>query len=127
MEELISRIISNVGLDEETAKSTVGIVLDFLRSEGPEDKIAQLMSALPGAQDLADQAASAGGGGLLGGMMGGMMGGAMGAFTKLQSAGLDMDQVQGLTKEVVGFAKEKAGDETVDELLASIPGLNQFI
>ena len=63
--------------------------------------------------------------GLLGGFGG--MGGAMAAMNELTSAGLDMGQVQGVTQEVVGFAKEMAGEDTVNRIVGSIPGLGQFV
>ncbi|PLX40630.1 MAG: hypothetical protein C0605_06205 [Hyphomicrobiales bacterium] len=136
MEELIGRISAALGIDEALASKAVGIVLNLLKSAGPEDKVSQLLAAIPGASEMLDKAGESGGGGLgglmgsLGGMMGGSMGGAMGAmsaFTELKDAGLDTDQVQGLGKEVLSFAKEKAGEDVVGEVVSSIPGLDQFI
>jgi hypothetical protein len=45
----------------------------------------------------------------------------------LTSAGVGMGDVQGVTQEVIGYAKEKAGPEAVNEVLSKIPGLGQFI
>lgn len=129
MEELIGRIVSNVGIDEELANTAVGMILGFLQNEGPEDKVGALMEALPGAQDML-AAASGGGGGLMGaigGMMGGGGGGAMALMGQLTGAGLGMGDVQGVATEVIGFAKEKAGEELVTEVVGSIPGLGQFV
>jgi hypothetical protein len=55
------------------------------------------------------------------------MGGLMGAGTKMMGAGLSMGQVQGVTKEVIAYAREKAGEDTIGEIVGSIPGLSQFI
>lgn len=55
------------------------------------------------------------------------MGGLMGAGTKMMSAGLSMGQVQGVTKETIAYAREKAGDDVVGEIVGSISGLSQFI
>ncbi|MEM1287579.1 MAG: DUF2267 domain-containing protein [Pseudomonadota bacterium] len=143
MEELISRIVSSVGIDEALAQKAVGIILSFLNKEGPDDAVSQLMSALPGAETLlsaASDGGSDGGGGLMGalgglagggglaGALGGLAGGEgiMGAASELMGAGLDMDQIQGVTQQVVGFAKEKAGDEVVGQIVAQIPGMDQF-
>jgi hypothetical protein len=42
-------------------------------------------------------------------------------------AGLSMAQVQAVTKEVIAYAREKAGDDAVGEIVAAIPGLSQFV
>jgi hypothetical protein len=38
-----------------------------------------------------------------------------------------MGAIQGVTRELIGYAREKAGDEAVDEIVGAIPGLSQFI
>lgn len=131
MEELIGRIVSNVGIDEGLAQKAVGMILGFLQQEGPEDKVSSLMGALPGAEDLISAASGDGGGGgglmgAVGGLMGGG-GGAMALMGQLTGAGLGMGDVQGVASEVVGFAKEKAGEDTVTEIVGAIPGLDQFV
>ncbi len=135
MEELISRITSSLGIDESLAAKAVGIIFNLLQSAGPEDKVSQLLKAIPGASDLIGSSDTGGGGlgammGSLGGMMGGSMGGAMGAMSalnELKEAGLSTDQVQNLGSEVLGFAKEKAGEDLVGDIVSQIPGLDQFI
>ena len=122
MDELITRITDSVGIDADKAQSAVGMILGFLQSEGPQDKIAEMLGAMPGAQDLIDGAA--GGGGGLAGLMGG---GVMGLGQKLMGLGLGMGEISGISKETISFAKEKAGDGPVDEVIASIPGLSQFV
>ncbi|MEX1083388.1 MAG: DUF2267 domain-containing protein, partial [Xanthobacteraceae bacterium] len=97
---------------------SVGIILDFLRKEGPPEKVQALMSQLPGAEALAQSAAS-GGGGLFGGLMG--------AGTRMMGAGLSMGQVQSVTRETIAFAREKVGEDTVGEIVSAIPGLSQFV
>ncbi|MEP3045864.1 MAG: DUF2780 domain-containing protein [Roseibium sp.] len=129
MEELINRIMTTAGVDEEVASNAVGIILGFLSKEGPEDKMQLIFDALPGAQDLVAARESAGGGGLLGGlgnMMGGTMG-AMAALNELKQTGLDMGSIQSVVKELVSYAKEKAGDDVVNEMISTIPGLNQIV
>lgn len=122
MDELIARLVANVGVDRETAEKAVGIILDFLVKEGPPDKVQPLIDKLPGAQALiqAQQASDAGGAMFA-------MGGLMDAGTKMMSAGLSMGQVQAVTKEVIAFSREKAGEDAVGEIVGSIPGLSQFI
>jgi hypothetical protein len=126
MDELIARITGNAGIDESTARKAVGIILSFLYRQGDRDKVVALVERIPGAEnyvssDDPDSSASLGG---LGGLMGG---GAMAVLGELQALGLGMGQIQGVTQETVNFARERAGDEIVSDIVASIPGLGQFI
>ena len=103
MNELIARLVANVGVDQAAAEKSVGIILDFLKKEGPPDKVQALIDKLPGAEALlAAQAGESGG------MF--AMGGLMGAGTKM-----------------IAYAREKAGEDTIGEIVGSIPGLGQFI
>ena len=120
MDELITRIINNVGIDADKAQGAVGMILGFLQKEGPQDRIAEMMAAMPGAQALVDNAPS-------GGMLSGMMPGVMGLGSQLMGMGLGMGEISGISKETIRFAREKAGDGPVDQVIASIPGLGQFV
>ena len=51
----------------------------------------------------------------------------MAVLGKLQGIGLGMGQIQSVTKETVNFAREKAGEDVVNDIIASIPGLSQFV
>jgi len=120
MDELIGRLVANVGVDREAAQKAVGIILDFLAKEGPPEKVQPLIDKMPGARALLDAQK-----GDEGGMF--SMGGLMGAGTKLMAAGLSMGQVQGVTKEIIAYAREKAGEDAVGEIVGAIPGLGQFV
>ena len=122
MDELIARLVADVGIDRATAETAVGIILDFLVKEGPADKVQPLLAKLPGAEALIQKAATEGGGGL-----GGAMGGVMGTGMRLMSVGLSMGQVQSVTRAVIAYTREKAGEDTVGEIVAAIPGLAQFV
>lgn len=126
MDELIQKIVATTGIDEGMARSAVRIILSFLYKEGPSDKVKALMSNIDGGMDYIgedeDDGADLAGG--LGSLMGG---GAMAVLTELQGIGLDMGQIQGVTQETVSFAKEKGGQELTDEIVGSIPGLDQFV
>ena len=117
MDELVNRIIDTVGIDADKARSAVGMILGFLQKEGPQDRIAEMLDAMPGARDLIEQA---GGGG-------GMMGGVMGLGSQLMGLGMGMGEISGISKETISFAKEQAGDAPVDEVINAIPGLSQFV
>ncbi|MBL8575445.1 MAG: DUF2267 domain-containing protein [Hyphomicrobiaceae bacterium] len=133
IQDLIDRIAQNVGLDPSVAQSAVGLIMNFLDKEGPQDQIGGLLDQFPGVRDLMSQTAATegeGGGGLmgmLGGLMGGSAGGLMGLVGKLNEAGVDMGSVQGVTQELIGYAKEKAGPEMVEQVLGQIPGLGQYL
>ena len=120
MEELISRITTSVGIEADTAHSAVGLILAFLQKEGDAGAVADMMGKFPGASDLANEYASQIGGGFMGG-------GVMGLGQKLMGLGLGMGDLTGVAKETIGFAKEKAGASTIDQLVGSIPGLSQFV
>jgi hypothetical protein len=119
MDELIGRLVAETGIDRAAAEKAVGIILDFLVKEGPPDKVQPLLAKLPGAQALIDKADE--GGGM------GSMGGVMGAGMRIMAAGLSMGQVQSVARTVLGYTREKAGEDTVGEIAAAIPGLAQFV
>src|SRR6266581_9451676 len=108
MDELIGRLAANVGVERSAAEKAVGIILDFLRKEGPADKVQALIDQLPGAEALLAKQSE--GGGMF------SMGGIMGAGTKMMAAGLSMGQVQGVTREVIAYTREKAGEDAVGEI-----------
>jgi hypothetical protein len=122
MEELVVRIVSNVGIERPVAERAVGIILDFLATEGPAEKVEALIGRLPGAAEAVEAARAEGGGGVFGGM-----GGIMGVGSRLMSAGLGMGEIQGVTHELIAYAREKAGDEDLNGIVDAIPGLSQFI
>lgn len=117
MDELVGRLVANVGVDRAVAEKAVGIILAFLLKEGPSDKVQTLINQMSGA-DVAVQAAAA---------EGAPMGGVMGVGTKLMAAGLGMGQMQAVTQEILSYAREKVGEDAVGEIVGSIPGLGQFI
>jgi hypothetical protein len=122
MDELVGRIVSNVGIERPIAERAVGIILDFLATEGPAEKVQALLERLPGAAAAVDAARAEGGGGLFGGM-----GVIMGVGSRLMSAGLGMGEIQGVTHELIAYAREKAGDEDLNGIVDAIPGLSQFV
>jgi hypothetical protein len=124
MDELIARLVADVGIDRATAEKAVGIILEFLVKEGPADKVQPLLAKLPGAEAVMQKAASESD---TGSMMAGAMGGVMGAGMRMMSAGLSMGQVQSVTRAVIAYTREKAGEDEVGEIVAAIPGLAQFV
>jgi hypothetical protein len=128
MDELINRLVTNVGIDAGLAQKCVGIILGFLQKEGPPAEVGQMLEAMPGASDLIAEHAGSGGGGMLGGLMGMMGGGGvMGLGQQLMGAGLSMGQMGDVGKELFAFGREKAGEDAMGAIVGSIPGLGQFV
>ncbi len=134
MQELIDRIVSRLGIESEVAENVIGIVLNLFQSHAPSDKFKSLTDTIPGAQELLEKFSNQSSndndaGGLLSGALGSLMGGneLMDTFSKLQGEGLDMMQAKDAGSEILAFAKEKVGEETVKEIAESIPGLSQLL
>jgi hypothetical protein len=128
MQELIARIVTKTGLPSERAEKALGIMLSLV-TQGNQQKVGELFSKLPGADELARRHGGDGsrGGGLLGMLGGGLMGGPLAAITKLQAAGLNMDQIKTLGTETLSYAKEVAGEDLVKQVAGSIPGLGGYV
>jgi hypothetical protein len=120
MNELVERLVTNVGVDQAKAEKALGIILDFLAKEGPPDKVRILLDRMPGAEGAVAAAGDRESGGLFG------MGGVMGAGSRMMAAGLSMGEIQGVTRETIAYAREKAGEDVVGEIVGAIPGLGQF-
>jgi hypothetical protein len=125
MQELISRLVDSAGIQPELAEKAIGIILNFLSKEAPSEPVEELLNSIPGARDAA--AAQSGEGSLIAGFadIGGM--GAMGALNQLTQAGLSMNEVQIVTRQVIDYAREKVGDETLGQIVGAIPGLEAFV
>jgi hypothetical protein len=120
MDELIGQLAVKAGIDDAVAEKTVGIILGFLRNEGPADKVQALIDRIPGAEAAI---AAAGTGGGLGRLMGG---GLMALGTKLMGLGLGMGQIQNVARELFRFGRDKIGADQMGEIIAGTPGLSQF-
>ena len=120
MDELVGQLAAKAGIDDAVAEKTIGIILGFLRSEGPTDKVEALIDQIPGAE--AAIAASNNGSGLARLMGGGLM--AVG--TKLMGLGLGMAEIQSIARELFRFGRDKIGADQMGEIIAGTPGLSQF-
>lgn len=127
MEELIGRLTTAAGIDADTARKAVGIILGFLRKEAPGEAVESMIAGAPGAETAIADSGGGGGGmlGAIGGMMGG--GGVMALGGRLMSAGLSMDQMQTVGRELFAYGREKAGEDRMGEIIGQVPGLSQFV
>ncbi|SCB60853.1 protein of unknown function [Rhizobium aethiopicum] len=131
MNEIVTQIADRVGIAPEQAEKALGMMLGFLQREAADGPVARMIEAIPGGADLVAQfngAGAGGGGGLLGGLMSSLGGGGiMGLGQQLMGEGLGMGEITSLAKETIAIAKQYAGEEVVDEVVASVPGLSQFV
>ena len=117
MDELLTRITAETGLDTASARRAVGSILAFLSAESDDPAVGTMIAKTPGAEEAL---AATGGDGYSGG-------GIMALGAGLMGMGLDMGQIQTVARELVGFSRSHAGAETVDRFIASVPGLAQFV
>jgi hypothetical protein len=135
MDNLIARVATAANLTPEVARKAVALIADFIQREASTDGVRDLFEKAPELQAIIASGAPTGGEGMgigLKGLMGvaaGAMGGGglMALGGELMGLGLSMDQIQTVGREVFAYARQVAGDETVGEIAASIPGLSQFI
>ena len=114
MDELVANVANAAGLDPATARKAVVIILQFLVNAGPRDNVAGLVDALPGAREALGNA-------------GGGPADLMSAFGALTGAGLGMGEVQSAATAFGKAARDKVGPENFDSVVASVPGLSQFV
>jgi len=120
MDELIGQLAAKAGLDNAVAEKTIGIVLGFLRNEGPSDKVQALIDQIPGAEAAIASSNNSGG---LSRLMGG---GLMALGSRLMALGLGMREIQSVARELFTFGRDKIGAEQMGEIISGTPGLSQF-
>jgi hypothetical protein len=119
MDELIGRLANKAGIDGVVAEKTVGIVLGFLRNEGPSDMVQVLIDKIPGAEAAIAASSSSG-------LSRSMGSGLMALGTKLMALGLGMNEIQNVARELFRFGRDKIGADQMGEIISGTPGLSQF-
>ncbi len=130
MNEIVTQIAEKVGIEPALAEKAIGMMLGFLQREADDGAVARMIEAIPGGAELVASfnGEGSGGGGLLGGLLkaiGG--GGVMGLGQQLMSQGLSMSDITRLAREVITVGKQYAGEDVVNEVVASVPGLSKFM
>ena len=120
MDELIGQLAIKAGIDSVVAEKTIGIVLGFLRNEGPSDKVQALIDQIPGAGTAI--AASSNNSGVSRLMGGGLM--ALGS--RLMGLGLGIGEIQNVARELFKFGRDRIGADQMGEIISQTPGLSQF-
>ncbi|MCE1235053.1 MAG: hypothetical protein LWW93_01730 [Hyphomicrobiales bacterium] len=154
MQEIIDRIAAQVGIEPDLAHKATSMIVNFIVTQAPSEYVDMIRQHVPGFDEIAATGAAhseaseeaAGGGlmGALGGLMGGggiagalgsLMGGsqgggmaaAMAMLGTLQKDGLELGQVKDVAGGLIGQLRQVAGDETVEKLLAQIPGADHLV
>jgi hypothetical protein len=120
MDELIGRLAVKAGIENAVAEKTIGIILGFLRNEGPSEKVQALIDQIPGAEAAISATSNSGG---LGRLMGG---GLMALGTRLMGLGLGISDIQNIARELFRFGRDKIGADQMGEIISGTPGLSQF-
>jgi hypothetical protein len=120
MDELTRWLASKVGIEDAVAEKTIGIILGFLRNEGPADKVQALIDKIPGAEAAISASESASG---LGKLMGG---GLMAVGTRLMGLGLGIGDIKNIARELFRFGGDQIGTDRMREIISGTPGLSQF-
>jgi hypothetical protein len=120
MDELVEQLAAKAGIDRAVAEKTIGIILDFLRKEGPSDKVQALIDEIPGAESAVEASKKSSG---LSGLMGG---GLMALGSRLMGLGLGIGEIQNVARELFKFGRDRIGADQMGEIISGTPGLSQF-
>ena len=120
MDELVEQLAAKAGIDRAVAEKTIGIILGFLRKEGPSDKVQVLIDSIPGAESALEASNSSSG---LSGLMGG---GLMAIGSRLMGLGLGIGEIQNVARELFKFGRDRIGADQMGEIISGTPGLSQF-
>ena len=137
MDELIQQLTAKLGIDPSIANDAVSKAMGMLKGQVGVDLFSKIASAIPGAQDAAEQGLAQPAeepGGMLGQLasmaseaIGGGAGEGLELAGMLKSAGLEPDQLSGFVGTVIEFLKEKLGDDTLGEVLDKFPILKSLL
>jgi hypothetical protein len=120
MNELVAELAVRAGVDDAVAEKSIGIMLDYLRSEGPPETVQALIDGIPDAEAAIAAARNESG---LSRLMGG---GLMAAGTRLMGLGLAITDIQKIARELFAFGQDKIGADRMGAIIAGTPGLSQF-
>lgn len=134
MQEVIDMIADKSGIDRAKAETIVGLILGFIKREGPQGPVSKLFAAFPDADGIAAQAVQqtpSGGGfgglvGSLGSMLGGKAGDTLTLASQLVATGVPMSQIETAAQLLLKAAKDKAGPNVVAEILGGLPALSKL-
>src|SRR3954453_16278443 len=120
MNELVEQLAAKAGIDKAVAEKAIGIILGFLRKEGPADKVQALIDKIPGAESAVEASSKSSG---LSGLMGG---GLMALGSRLMGLGSGMSEIQNFSREFFKFGRDRIGADRMGEIISGTPGVSQF-
>ena len=120
MNELVEQLAAKAGIEKAVAEKAIGIILGFLRKEGPSDKVQVLIDRIPGAESAVEASNKSSG---LSGLMGG---GLMALGSRLMGLGLGIGEIQNVARELFKFGRDRIGADQMGEIISGTPGLSQF-
>jgi hypothetical protein len=131
MDQIVTAIAQKLGIPEAVVRSGLAVLLNFLKQKAGESEAGALLNQIPGANDLANAPTpDAGGGNLLGNLIGSvssLFGGQAADVGKvvagLENAGLQTELIPPFVESFIEEAKKFVGEDTVNNLLASVPAL----
>ncbi|KQT85966.1 hypothetical protein ASG48_05075 [Aurantimonas sp. Leaf443] len=122
---MVAGLAAETGKDPQTLVKAIGHILAFIRDEAEDPEAAPMIAATPGAGEaIAAAEAGGGGGGFFGSLMGG---GIMGLGMKLMGLGLDMGEIRLVATSLMDHAKAHAGEDVVNRVASSVPGLADYV
>ncbi len=127
MDELIDRVSGATGVEPDTARKAIGIVLSFVQNHVTPDQATALFDKVPGTREVAVGAADDEGGDIMYSLMNAPATGLSGLSTQLTSAGLGAGQIHTLGREMFAFLRQHAGEGAVDGIVRTFPDLKQMM
>lgn len=119
MDELISKLVSELGINQDQAKGGAGLLFKMAKEKLGGDDFSKIGAALGNVDELIDASPSTegGGGGLLGGLASAIGGDGAGNLAELASGFKSLDLDSGLLTKFVsiisGVVKDKGGADVV--------------
>ncbi len=132
MQEIINEIAQKAGISPDKATLIVGLILAFLKKEGPQAAVSKLFAAFPEADAIATAATAKFSGGLgsivggLGSLLGGKAGDTMELITELLGTGVSMAQLEKAGEILLSAVRAEAGPKVVNDILAHVPALSKI-
>lgn len=132
MDQIVTAIAQKLGIPDAVVRSGLAVLLNFLKQKAGGSELGALLNQIPGASELANAPTPDGGGGgnLIGNLIGGvssMFGGQAADIGKvvagLENAGVQTEQIPSFVENFIGEAKKVAGEDTVNNLLSTVPAL----
>ena len=137
IEDLVQRAAEATGLSGQQARLGLSAAMSLIQKHGEAGKVAELFSAIPGSEALAQEGAALTqqkSGGLLGGLMrgaggagGAAMSDAMALGPKLAKQGVTTSDMQNILPVAMQFVRERTGRDLLHDVLGSIPGLGPLM